>query len=530
MISHELLRRNPLKSGYEQVHYNPYTLVLRYPSSSRTYERTSVAEGRFRFLGDEEEPSQNLLRFDGEVSHELVHWFQHHGTTVGCFSSEVRKWQRRTTINWSQGDQAGHLFSNYVSKRYRHGYKPLINLTSGGEFRHPKAREPLKMFAQIWFDHQVTDLMMFNSHAQDRANFPRGTVFGEVVGDIISFFDDSETLDQDAVVSLRKHFALPDGSVSFIKLDNERLTTSLLMEGAATAVELLNSFYMPFKDGRSTADALKKLLETPYGLSLRLLASKINLDPDDAIDILPTLCAVTDVALNPPLPPVVLEPPASSWKWPLLYPPLRFAALCDHVGKMPWLPHNADHDTIKLYQAQLCDMSGLIDPSTYRVEHLVTRPTKDFSEISGNLEDHINGETFWDYIKWVQAKMWHERKRSASLFINFASCKSGDLSRDYAATLLDIHNARWLAPPLIWSGNNMLAYTQPDHCFENLICLASTFESLVYEIPCGSGKFDLSAFPPDVRVHKALQEMLTDSLALNFPGVDMKLLHNHQGR
>lgn len=514
MIKNGMLAKPTLASGSSDIRYDPYTLIVKYPTYSKVGK--TGQPGRFRSV-ERSEPSVEALRFDSDFSHELVHWFQHHGTTIGCFLSELRSMQYLTTVNWSTKVSPGD-FSEYISRRASPDYRPFVNLSSSEDLLPIEGPDTLRMFPQIWYDHKLIDALFFDSPVQQNAAVPRGMILGEIVGDIVAQLV-ADQPDVPGLLALRDSRKLDDSSVAYVAFHGRRLTTHLLMEAAASATELANAENSPF-GGRNAPAIRMKLEKSDYGLAARIMLARFEQPFERLAEFIPTLGALIDAALNPPLPPIVLEPQPGSWCWSKLYPPMRFFQLLDAALALPPLAANAEHEQVRAYQSELCERAGLADPAGFSAEHLRQGLRTDFEAVNGDVAAYASSDTLFQFIRWVQLRMWQERAEALPLFTNLAACKVDRLSRLYGLRLLEPGKSRWASPPLIWSASDLLGYSEVDHCFENLLCLGSVYQACAYEVAAGAGPMDLGAFPPDVRGHPWLLETIEKSLAAHFPGLE----------
>jgi hypothetical protein len=126
------------------------------------------------------------------------------------------------------------------------------------------------------------------------------------------------------------------------------------------------------------AEYIKALVGGRYGTALKAFIILADLTEPIAqsarSNVLPTFNAVCDLALNPPVPPMVMSAPPgrSRWSWSEIYPPLRFCLAAQQVKRIGLMCTDQNVSQITSYQAKLADACGWPDPSSYRYSHLAS--------------------------------------------------------------------------------------------------------------------------------------------------------------
>ncbi|MFL5628071.1 MAG: hypothetical protein ACJ788_21030, partial [Ktedonobacteraceae bacterium] len=125
-----LLKREPYKSAYSGVEYDPFTLFIRYPSKALV-KHIFTGRGSASLHMEIDSTTNNwwheLLKIDSEAAafHEEFHWLQYNGTSVGAFLSLLRYSQERTTINLLN-DLGTDYLANFFKNRTSENSVPIV--------------------------------------------------------------------------------------------------------------------------------------------------------------------------------------------------------------------------------------------------------------------------------------------------------------------------------------------------------------------------------------------------------------------
>jgi hypothetical protein len=456
------------------------------------------------------------------LTHEHVHWTQHHGTTVGSFLSLLRFTQQRTTISWL-AKLPSPVKKQLESLRRSVGVPSIVALKPSGErIVDPSRNSTLEMTCQIWHDQLLSHSVIENSAHQDQIGWPRGEVFGEIVGDALLYACEECGLGTyPGNAEARRWYHFDDSELKFVAVNGERLTTRALMEGMATANEIQALLFFPqVAKSEPLVKRLQQTLDSFYGVAWRALVYSLGDAPRAWPRLIPTLNVLCELALDPPLPPLVMAPPLTGahWPWEDIYPPLRFMQLLKAVKRIGLLDVEYDHSMIEYYIRSLCD--DLMWPCPLDFEHPLSSSIRrfDFAHMDPAEEDRM---WYHDYLLWVQSKMWALKKTNLPFFTNFGQHTSGRLNEHY---YFDTHSAEndtkyWLRPPFLRTPDERLAYIQ-DRTFIDWLLLSTLAYYLLFDVMVGVGDYDLSAFPAEVVNSKATLERVFAALSR---GMDLDL-------
>ncbi len=239
-----LLIRPPYNSQISGSTYDPYTLFIR--SGDALHMLSSRLHYGVENILDESLRSfvQQMIMNEASLFHEEYHWIQQNGTTVGAFLALLRYSQERTTINHLTGVQP-HSLSQLLNKRFSESPCPIVQMGNNEELDLSSLHEndPMNLFRQIWYDHQLISSIFNCSNKQDKISYPRGQVFGEITGDAILHFCDRCGWQYPGNELARKWYRFDEQEMFFVAAGNQRFTTRDLFEGVALANELELVFF-----------------------------------------------------------------------------------------------------------------------------------------------------------------------------------------------------------------------------------------------------------------------------------------------
>lgn len=284
-----LLQRTPYYSRIAGAIYDPFTLFIRYTMDVPFIVRPEVRYNISEDLNDESSNFfQEVVKHEAASFHEEFHWLQHNSTTVGAFLTLLRYSQERTTINFLTDIQPGHL-SEMLKNRFGENPVPIVPLGSEGELDRSRFSEEdqLALFRQIWHDHQLIYTILDSSNLQDEISYPRGQVFGEVIGDAILHFCDRCGYEYPGNELAREWFRFDDEEIFFVAAANQRLTTRGIIEGVTVANEL-QLVYLRGTSGKHIMEFADQLDNGSYGTALTAFILKLELkiqSLDDLISI-----------------------------------------------------------------------------------------------------------------------------------------------------------------------------------------------------------------------------------------------------
>lgn len=483
-----LLRRKALGTALFDFAYDPYTLLVKFPKD--TGGSATVRE---------------LFKHSAAIVHESSHWIQHHGTTIGALLSLIRFSQSITGSDLLFALRTDEL-DTLLTHRFN-DHATIISVDSNGQFvlpRHPDRRTYVPR--QIWYDHQLVYKGLMASAELEEAGCPPGEVFGQVLADGLLFLSDRFQLGPypgNEIARALYHF--PKSEIVYVAFKGERLTTRGIMEGSASSNELRALAAYPDlgkhdQKVRDVSTALNQLLASEYGISLRALLQITESSEEDVFDLLPTVNLVSDLALNPPVPPIVV-PEAERYLWAEVYPPLRFFLLARHIKKVGRLKHFSDHHELEEFGAKLLDATGFRQISSYicRLDHFKPKTDYDRAAREGQWVATSQSIHYYDYLLWVHSKLWKARQHDLPLFVNLCECTIGDSSAKYLDHLIGEKGRLWVQPPLYWTSDDDIGHGQPASELGSALLLSAALDYVLFDILAGTGNVDMAAYPPDSR-------------------------------
>ncbi|NMF66114.1 hypothetical protein DP113_01410 [Brasilonema octagenarum UFV-E1] len=509
-------------SGFTESFYDPRTLLTKIlaPNLEGQEKKEFVLRG---------------FEYNATVIHERVHWFQHHGTSFGCFLEALRLSQQNTTLRWLR-EMPSSRVRDFLRQRVEFT-TPILEIDP--QTRHPifaqgDEHDQMNLFRQIWFDHQWVHAVFEDSRISKQLGKPPGTVIGEVVGDVMlalcaehDFLPQTKNAILTTPLTARQWFSVDDTEMMFVSISGMYLTSKILMECAATISELQllpESLWMPVlgKAGVETVltNRIKTILDGDYGIPIRSLLVVLNAGLDRLLDVLPTVNVLCFIALNPPLPPYVMHPPddAPSWRWQDIYPPIRFARLALCVKKVGLLSDCRDHRTIATYIDKLCDVCQL--PHTINTNYpdrISYEETPCFADENTVYSDSLKF-SHHDYIFWVQSCLMRYRLNALPLMVSFGDCLSGDLLKQYVNDVLNFDAVPFSRCPLGWTKNDKLGFSCSVD-FGNWLFRSILMDYVLFDVVAGTGKYDLSSFPGEINQNEIIYEFLEKNIILNLTEV-----------
>lgn len=521
-----ILTRNTYKSEFSGASYNPRTLIAKLP------------EPGIISLEKSNDFAQ-MFEYNATTIHERVHWFQHHGTSFGCFLESLRSSQVITTLRRLR-EMPSSKVKELLNQRTNFS-KPILEIHQQEQypiFDEENDNHEMNTFRQIWFDHQWLHIMLEDSsvlQSELRLRPIPESAFGEVIANVMltlhgdfGFLPNNKNVMSIDYFESRKWFSVAEGEMIFTSWKSEHLTSRILMESAATISEIqlfrntIHAWSRLIEESdlvKALENRVNRILKGDYGLPVRILLQELNvdfsLDFNLFFDILPTVNVLCFIALNPPLPPYVMSPPcdASSWRWQDIYPPIRFIQLAQYVKKIGLLNDWQNHKAISSYIDKVCDL--------YKIPHVINLNyperlkrdgTCNFSEDRTEYPDPC-GTIHHDYVFWVQSRMAHYRLTSLPLMVSLGDCMGGDLAVKHSQELL--YERTGVVPfsysPFCWNKNNTLGFLCPSN-FGNALMPAIACSYAAFDLVVGTGKYDLSQFPGEVSADEEFYSLLERSI------------------
>lgn len=485
-----LLQRKALGTSLFNFAYDPYTLIVKFPKD----------------IGERLMSVQEMFKHSAAIVHESSHWVQYQGTTIGALLSLIRFSQSVTGSDLLFAFRKDKL-ETLLTHRFNDN-SAIISIDGGGDLVFPENPDrDTYLPHQIWYDHQLVYKGLLASAELEEAGCPPGEVFGQVIADGLLFISDRFQLGPyPGNETARAFYDFPKGEIVFAAFKGDRLTTQGIMEGAASSNELRALAAYPevsgqYSEAQKVQDvnaSLNQLLSTNYGVSLRSLLHLTESSEDSIFDLLPTLNLISDLALNPPVPPIVI-PDVERYCWAEVYPPLRFFRLASEVQHVGRLKHFSDHHTLKEYGAKLLDAAGLSQISSYkyRLTHFQPKTDYDRAAREGRWSSVPQSVHYYDYLLWVHSKFWAARQRDLPLFVNLCECTIGDFSVQYLDHLIGEEGRLWFQPPLFWTSNDDIGHGHPASELGSCLLLSAATDYILFDILAGTGNVDMAAYPPD---------------------------------
>lgn len=512
---HPLLQRFSLKSGLSDSTYDPYLLMTKIAATETTRDTLF----------------QDTYEYNASLLHEWTHWLQHHGTSYGIFLSALRFSQEMTTLRWFRA--MPKPVAHRLLRRRNNEHVPVLSLEPNSQrpIFEDTDSDDVNLFRQIWYDHQWIHGALDNYAAFEAPGPPPGSVFGEIIGDVMLAMCGEAHFSSDIAKQLSEDprearcWYTFSGRTPYIAYEGRPFTSRMIMETAATVAEMellpgtIWEQVLPHGASSQWQQRLRRLLETDYGVPIKALLTRISNSVDNIIDILPTINAICFAALNPPLPPLVMCPPkrAKAYSWEEIYPPLRFMKLASVVGHVGFLKRGMPPQLLALYLADLCDAAELT--STLEFSTLKREPgwgNIEFSNRETKFSDNLLA-TCHDYTFWAQMRIASERTSLLSLLVCPGECLSGDLSKLYLHLLIPkqpLHEIPYIFCPLHWTTNDKVGFSCRDD-FGNWLLRSALMSNALFDAVVGAGNYDLSKAPPEVSDSDSFATAISNNIERN---------------
>lgn len=507
-----LLKRASYDSAYSGVEFNPFTLFVRYPLKGLVqHPFTGRGSASVHMQIDTVTNTwwHEILKIDSEAAafHEEFHWLQYNGTSVGAFLSLLRYSQERTTVNLLKS-----MGTDYLTKLFKNrtGENPIpivpINDEGKLDFSLFPERDEADLFRQIWYDHELIYTLFDSSNKQDYISYPRGQIFGEIVGDTILHFCDRCGYAYPGTKLAREWYRFNEESILFVASNGERLTTRAVIEGATVANEL-QLLVLRQASHELVTKLVDRLDHGTYGIALLTFMGRLGLDPQNVMSILPTFNTICDLALNPPLPPLHIGGPKDNdhWSWEDIYPPLRFQRTIDCIKKLGFLPYDSNHERLCGYIDALCGMLHWPSPNNFVHPYKKCKQKLNLETRKRDYQlQQLENYDYYHYLFWVQYEMWKKRKTHLPAFINQAEMRCSENLWNYYSDIyfgdMVSEGYNWIKPPF-WSTLDSYGHRQ-SKCenFNYWLVSNSCLHYLLFDLVVGTGKFDIAAYPPQMRV------------------------------
>jgi hypothetical protein len=488
-----ILRRAPLQTGSGYT-FDPFAIITRGPRDL-TVERELDIEANFA-------AQQASL-------HEDHHWIQWIGTSMGLFLTAVRFSQEQTAGLMSELPPG--LRRKLKDERMGSPSSPIVYLDSASALdgKSERGNRRLGSLAQGWYDHLLTYRLFADSDVVDGIPWDLATGLAETLCDVASTLDLKGVTDRYDYAESLRHLDFTDlpGRVG---VEGERLTTTLILEGAASVDELLGAIAVANKLpqwGDALAVALvERLRSGSYGLALRLFGRLVHGDVDAVFADLFTFGLVCDIALNPPLPPVtpILDTPTS---WNELYPPIRFARACAAVKLLSArLTAESNHTDFVSVRDAVCEVAAMTVANETAV--LDGYQQVDWLDLASAEKEAatqacaLPGDYgYFDFLLWCGTQARQLRLRDIRLLINPAfRITIGD--RGAIDLRIEGRGAGWYHSPA-WALGDGFGFSEPIRSwFGTWLVTKSVAGACVHDWMAGTSALDLSWLPQQLRAHQ----------------------------
>lgn len=322
--------------------------------------------------------------------------------------------------------------------------------------------ERLQLFRQIWLDLNYMYRVLLDSEQIGGLAWNQQAAISSALTDLVMY--SHETFQRsDLIESIDLGWS--DG-ITGISANGERLTTRLLFECAATIDQIFaiqgfsaggDLFAKPLM--RAGVDLMNVLFSERYGLPYRIFTGAVNGHPLHSGQALTTLLVLCDFALNPPLPPAVLEPRTlANLTWVSMYPPVRFVRACEMVSELGLVPTEPDNRTICAYIDAVATRLAVVSPTQYS-GYLSASQTLHVPEMFNFPNDNVYdpGGNYVTLLAWVQQKLWRLRHTEPRFIVLYGGNFTFQ-SRD-AVELVVGDEAPWFSAPFRWTSSGAFAHS-----------------------------------------------------------------------
>ncbi len=490
-----LLQRRRLGSGTGRYEFDPLSLITFSIPGVATAPEPNLADG---------------LAYHRGSAHESHHWLQWIGTTVGAFLTSLRFSSEQTALMLPLLDPA--MRERIRRERTASPPQPIVGLSADFSLDEASGRgaQPVESLVQGWYDHLLTHRLFLESGVTDGVPWDQREGMAEAISDLSEVVHRIGASGEYDYGTVRRLFTLPDARQR-IAHAGERLTTLGIMEAAATANEILASLGTATADADLAAagaiEAADRFEAGSYGVAGKLYADiarrPVRLVPKGLL----TFTAVCDVALNPPLPPIV---PAGSQRvtWADIYPPYRFRQIVAAMrGIRTELGPESTHDDYVALVDDICEAAGLDHYQSY-TPHLCGYQEVDWlaacATESGQDPSHRNfpGEdySYFDYLLWCFERAWDLRKRNLPMLATSgwqrATGRTGTLP-----LLFEDEGAGWFNPPL-WAIDDRYGYTERIKVpFGTWLSVSAAINASTFDLMTGTDNATLDSLPARLREH-----------------------------
>lgn len=379
--------------------------------------------------------------------HEHMHWLQYVGTSVGAFHALLRASMDKTVFRFFH-QMPSEAVTAILSRRKRG--EPIIPLLEDGtldDSLYDTEFNDINVFRQVWHDHLVTRTLFWDSELQESVKTDRAISIPEILGDSLLMCADLGLCEYPGNDRARTWLDLGQSQPELVRFGDKRLTTKHLLEAAATIQELHAALAGTLLDDRSLIEeVLAKLELTSYGMAYEVFELIVDFPPSQYVNSLTTLCVIIDLALNPPIPPIVVDiiQPLS---WHEIYPPIRFHSLCKAVRRIGLIRHDSTSKECNDWQDKVIEMSKIADPRKWDVSHL-TKALAKVDDSDTCWETH-NSQSWINWFLNAANQVWNTRRSFPELITRLGECTHGELSRRAVPYFTALEGKDWFQAPFL---------------------------------------------------------------------------------
>jgi hypothetical protein len=528
-----LADRQILQHGFFDARFDPHSYVFFCSELYRQLDAVAITGAFFKHRVNDPVIVNATGQFTDQVDasrfHELCHWYQFGGTTIGA----------NLTLTQYLRDSSGVSNFSSLAPRERRAIiqkrnlgVPLIPLVNDYHCKHDKEySDRWTLSKQIWYDYTLYHAIMLDGvPIEHMQNMPfLGRLVGEVNGDLIVMRD--ESYDEKPLRDLERYGIESKNrfrvsQISLVGSRGELITTADIMEANAVLNEL---FYLnagiPDKKRRSKLIAVRlgEMQTEKYNRVIRYLCDIFHIEFDLSRlypSILLTFTALCDISLNPPLPPFVLVPSTHHENlWEEVYPPHRLRTAASAARCFGFLDGMLVSDKIEHYQRAVCDLAKL----TCHWDYTDPWPCTELLELSRVewSEEFVSQNDADIYFKSLQKALWRIRLENPGfLFLPcyyefMESAFQHKIFIDYA-----FREGLYLHPIVMAGRDGRFTYYSSTKDAANWFALRMGFLYACQSIFLHSGDIHFSSgFPRDLFSNENFMESLKANIQENFPGL-----------
>jgi hypothetical protein len=510
-----ILSRRGLRSSSEEGEYSPYTQYF-----------TLDGSGFGEWIADRSGGKRQVeLGFGAEsiIHHELAHWIQSHGTSIGALLSSLRGLQSDLLFRGAR-QLSPRLWNSLFARRFGDEGLPFIQVDKNALVEDPLARaeEAFVAFRGVWWALQVAQRVFENPRIFRRSRLSLAQELRHAL----------------SLVYATRSRAVPDalfgGTVAGAASAEEEgaireqlfrtVSVRCLLEGFASANQLLyyrlyRSIEEPDWLKQRIQLTIQSLAATDYGLALRSFTDLCPAAKEDMSAGMASFCVLVDLALNPALD-AALEQNAGGGELTRLfadiYPGARFERLCRAAGECSLMPMGADRDVLLQSQEDVLRRAGLSVAGGF-VGRAEQPRLKSINELSYQAAT-LGAFTLADVEAFWQSRAGVGRERYPAMFV--LPSVQYLYGRGWVRELSNDSELNFLVRPPLWSDRKRHIYFGLAHGPSHCLIFWSIVATIAYDVVCGRGRIDLSAYPEDTQ-HSGICEDALGAVFRHF-GIEVK--------